>query len=400
MKYLISILLLLQSAVVFAVALEPVVAVSQPTARTGETTVFTLYLHNSTEKAVRFKPQKSIVCRLKSSGKTIELKADALDPVTEHALIVQQQGFVKVSYALTLPASVSGTVALSIPEFGGVSAMFTADGAIKSPTTPESPSPVTTGPLKYESLDSLFTLYQPYIKNISAYQPMYFAVGTEPEKSKFQVSFKYRLFNPDGFLAMKYPGLKGLHFAYTQTSFWDLKSSSLPFEDTSYKPELFLITSNMARNMPELEGFFVQTGFQHESNGRGGENSRSTNFLYAKPIFIFYSEENRIGLQISPKIWAYVANEEETNPDLHDYRGYFDLELKAGKAEGLVIGSNLGWAEKGGSFQLDLTYPLRKILFGNIDLYLQLQYVSRLAESLINYKERTEALRFGFAIVR
>ena len=65
-----------------------------------------------------------------------------------------------------------------------------------------------------------------------------------------------------------------------------------------------------------------------------------------------------------------------------------------------MLGSDFRWAEKGASIQLDLTYPLHRFLFGNIDLYLQAQYVNSLAESLLNYKERNEAFRLGFAIVR
>ena len=219
-------------------------------------------------------------------------------------------------------------------------------------------------------------------------------------KSKFQISFKYRLFNRDGPLTVQHPWLQGFHFAYTQTSFWDLQSASMPFEDTSYKPELFFRSSNLDIGLGQIKGFFLQTGFQHESNGRGGNDSRSTNFLYAKPIFIFYNETSKLGLQIAPKVWTYMANEEENNPDLPDYRGYFNLELKTGMADGLVLESNLRWAAKGGSIQVDLSYPLRRFLFGNIDLYLQAQYVNSLAESLIDYKARTEAVRIGFAIVR
>jgi len=194
--------------------------------------------------------------------------------------------------------------------------------------------------------------------------------------------------------------LKGFHFGYTQTSFWDLSSDSAPFEDTSYKPELFFLSSNIDTGAPGIKRLFLQTGFQHESNGRGGEFSRSTNIFYAKPIFIFFNDKNQFGLQVSPKVWAYVNSNDDTNPDLEDYRGYFDLELKFGYADGFVQGSHLGWAKEGGSVQVDLTYPMRRFLLKNFDWYLQVQYVNSLAESLLNYTERSEAFRLGFAIVR
>lgn len=33
-------------------------------------------------------------------------------------------------------------------------------------------------------------------------------------------------------------------------------------------------------------------------------------------------------------------------------------------------------------------------------MYFQIQYVNALAESLLNFRDRTEALRIGFAIIR
>jgi len=163
-------------------------------------------------------------------------------------------------------------------------------------------------------------------------------------------------------------------------------------------PELFFLTPNLLKNF-NIGEFFFQTGYQHESNGRGEALSRSTNYLYAKPIFIFFHEKNQFGIQIAPKIWAYANNDNETNPDLKDYRGYFDLEIKAGKADSFIVETHFRDARKGVSFRIDITYPLNN-LFENIDLYFQLQYVNVLAESLINYKQRTRAFRFGFSIVR
>ena len=250
------------------------------------------------------------------------------------------------------------------------------------------------------SLESLFALYQPYVSNFAAYEPIYFLVGADPEESKFQISFKYRFFNDDNPLAVEYPWVKGLHLGYTQTSFWDLASDSAPFEDTSYKPELFYLSSNIAQRPFWLKGLFFQTGIQHESNGRGGDYSRSTNIFYIKPMFILYGDASRLGFQLAPRIWTYVNNDDDTNPDFADYRGFFDLELRFGKAGGPVLGSNFRWADKGASVQADFTYPLNHYFLRNLDLYLQAQYVNALAEDLIDYQKRRQTFRLGIAIVR
>jgi len=249
------------------------------------------------------------------------------------------------------------------------------------------------------TLDDLFTLYQPYLDNITPYEPIYFLVGTNPEKSKFQFSFRYRLFNPDGPLASENKWVTGIHFGYTQTSFWDLGSDSAPFEDTSYKPELFHLTDNVSWRPSWLKGLFLQTGLLHESNGRDEDQSRTINTFYLKPIAILYNKNNGLGLQVVPKVWVYVKNGEH-NKDVRDYRGFFELELKAGEADRLVTTTALRWAREGGSVQVDLDYPVRGELSKNLEIYLHCQYVNALAESLLHYRDRTEALRFGISFIR
>lgn len=386
-------LVLLQAGLSAAAGLEAVVVFPPAAVPAGGQVEFRVYLNNSGETPLGVDFPETVACRLASGKQQFEVLARAAAAENIGPLEIGAGQFVKARYSLTLPETLEGPVRLRIVRWENASALF----AVRRPAASEDmPAPAPA----YGSLDSLMTLYQPYLKNIAAYEPMYFLVGTDPEKSKFQVSFKYRFFNPGGPLALRHPWVKGIHFAYTQTSFWNLKSASMPFEDTSYKPELFFLSSSIDTGALDIRRLFLQGGFQHESNGRGGDASRSTNFLYVKPTFIWFDEASRLGLQVSPRIWTYVANDEETNPDLDDYRGYADLELKLGKADSLVVGTHLGWAAAGASFQVDLSYPLRRFLSGNIDLYLQAQYVNRLAESLLYYRDRCEAVRLGLAIVR
>lgn len=258
---------------------------------------------------------------------------------------------------------------------------------------------VKQAPQAHQTLDSLFSLYQPYLENISAYKPIYFLVGADPSESRFQFSFRYRFLSPGLSVVKKHHWIQGFQIAYTQTSFWDLGARSQPFQDSSYMPELFFISPNLMKMNIGVCDIFFQAGIQHESNGRDEDFSRSTNYLYAKPLLVFFNEKAEFGLQIAPKIWTYTENDDETNPDLCDYRGYFELEIKAGKAKNIVFTSHFRHAKKGSSITLDVTYPLSN-LFENIDIYLQAQYANALAESLINYKERTRAFRIGFSIVR
>lgn len=377
--------------------LDIVVAPGEEPLQAGEQMVFSVYFHNAEEYAVPVDLPDRVTCRLKGSGKTLEVVADSLEPTGKPSATIEGKGFLKIRYGLTLPSSLEGPTRLEVGDFDGASVLVSVLAAQAPQAEDEDEKEVET---ELPSFDEVAALYQPYLINLSAYEPMYFLVGTDPEKSKLQISFKYRFLDPKGRLAEKVPWLKGFHFAYTQTSFWDLKSASKPFEDTSYKPELFFLTSNLGTSLPWVRGLFLQAGFQHESNGRGGEASRSTNYIYAKPILVFYNKDSQLGLMVAPKVWAYVANDSDTNPDLEQYRGYFDLELKFGKADSVVVGTHLRWAEQGASVQADFTYPISRLLFDSLDLYFQFQYVNALAESLIDYKERTEAFRFGFSIVR
>ncbi len=250
--------------------------------------------------------------------------------------------------------------------------------------------------LKHEDL---FHLYQPYLSNIGGYKPIYFLFATRPEDTKFQFSLKYRLINPESRLVEKWPFIDSFHIAYTQTSFWDLGGDSKPFDDTSYKPEFFFLSSNFFSGRGPSHVFF-QTGYEHESNGQAGDTSRSTNYLYIKPIYVFFHKKSSLGFQIAPKIWTYVANTERTNPDIDEYRGYFDLQFKFGRADLAVLDTHWRWAKKGHSIRMDLTYPLDHLIKANPQLYLHAQYVNALSESLLDYTERKEAFRIGVSIVR
>ena len=391
-----AVLIVFFHAAAFANTIETVLLAPTETPQAGQNMVFSVFFNNTGENEILVNLPARVLCVLKSSDQQVETEANLIQTPSLKSFGICGKCFEKVRYSLTLPQTLNGPVSMKIPDLDGAAMMFKI--GVEPPQT-EAAESVTSEPHKFETLDSLFALYQPYLKNIAAYEPMYFLVGTDPEDSKFQVSFKYRFFNKKGTLAQKYPWVEGFHFAYTQTSFWDLKSESKPFEDTSYKPEFFFLSSKIKTRFPWLQPF-LQTGFQHESNGRGGEDSRSTNYIYAKPIFIHYQEKNQLGIMVAPKVWAYVNNDDETNSDLKDYRGFFDLEVKLGNADSFVLGSNFRWAKEGASITLDLTYPVHRFFKGNLGLYFQVEYVNALAESLLNYKERTEAVRLGFAIVR
>ncbi|MCW8892143.1 MAG: phospholipase A [Deltaproteobacteria bacterium] len=362
-------------------------------------TLLTVYFHNETGDALQQVLPESLSLRVQAEDGSTTL-VTAVEVEASSLLSVAVGEFQKKDYRIVFPASYQGIVEVLLVEHPKTALLLNLSHKQETVESAEDTPEQQPDAEIYPTRDSLFSLYQPYSINLSSYEPMYFLIGTDPGKSKLQLSFKYRLFNPSGSLSHQYNWLRGLYFAYTQTSFWDLSSDSAPFEDTSYKPELFLLSSNWTSRPKWMQGFFIQSGIQHESNGRGVEFSRSTNAFYIKPTMIFFDAASDLGLQLSPKLSAYFNNDDETNPDLADYRGHVELELKFGKADGFVSTTQLRLAKRGASVQTDLSYPISKLLKNNFDLFFQIQYTNARAESLINYRERDHALRLGFAIVR
>jgi len=208
------------------------------------------------------------------------------------------------------------------------------------------------------------------------------------------------LLNEEGPLATKVPALKGFNLAYTQTSLWDWNAPSAPFFDTSYKPEFLYAWSRVAGGQSlDWYQLDLQGGLKHESNGKNGADSRSLNTAYLRPTLTL-GRDDGLQLTLQPRAWVYLGDLSD-NPDIADYRGYADLRAILGWKRGLQLSAlgRLGKDANHGSLQLDLTYPMMKI-FGSFSLYLDAQYFTGYGESLLEYNQRSEAFRVGFAIYR
>lgn len=232
---------------------------------------------------------------------------------------------------------------------------------------------------------------------LSANEPMYFVLGgSGGTTARFQLSFKYRLFDPESLPVEWFGPLSGLHFGYTQTSLWDLGEDSAPFRDTSYRPSFFWqgVTSGGAL-MPDL----LRGGFEHESNGKDGADSRSLNILFAQPVWRADFADGRT-LVFAPRLYGYL--DKDDNPDIHRYRGYADWLLRYGREDGWLLSTQLRRGTAGrGSAQIDLSYPLRRPLFTRAGGFLHVQLFKGYGESLLDYNvDRDWQARVGFSIVR
>ncbi len=219
----------------------------------------------------------------------------------------------------------------------------------------------------------------------------YFVSGTtlneSPDKTnsdvKFQVSFKHRLTNKP-ILSGFYP-----YLTYTQKSFWDIYMNSSPFVETNYNPTLTFIKPLFKDNY--LNGAFVLS-FEHESNGLDSiSGSKSWNFIAGTYIHAFTPNLSTI-----LRLWVPFGLTD--NPNLMDYIGYCEAKLTWNIIENkliteLAVKKGARWDWKG-NIELNISYRP----FKNRNQYIMLQWFNGYAESLIDYKQKSNMLRIGFVL--
>jgi phospholipase A1 len=234
---------------------------------------------------------------------------------------------------------------------------------------------------------------------VSVYEPVYFIVGGDGGlNAKFQISFRYRLFDGEGRLADRLPWIDDLYLSYSQTSLWDLNELSKPFRDSSYRPRLSFANYDLGRALDGRLRLGVEAGAGHESNGKDGDASRSYNMFYVRPTLTF-GDPDGFNVFVAPLIHNYVADDE--NPDLADYRGYIDWLFGVGSKGGLNFWAQLrkGKRSSYGSVELNLSYPLSKLSGGDLTGWLMLQYFGGYGESLLDYNQKLDSqLRLGIAV--
>ena len=235
---------------------------------------------------------------------------------------------------------------------------------------------------------------------LTAEEPVYFLFGHGHEHgwdARFQISFKYRPFEPKGSVAQFAPFLSNLYFSYSQTTLWDIGSDSSPFRDTSYRPGLFYRWAGNTNGgwLPD----HWRIGIEHESNGQGGNESRSLNTAYLRPSWQINFASGR-KLVFSPKIYTYLDKDE--NPDIQHYRGYADWQLRYGREDGLMLTGLYRQGTRGyATGQLDITYPLSDRILSRTGTFAHLQLFSGYGETLLDYnRDRDTQIRLGISVTR
>ena len=338
----------------------------------------------------------TVACRATAGG-VAQVMTARLVPGQTFPEMVQPGMFAQAEYEFMPSQGLAGPFQIeplpaSVADTGVVSA--TAASTRVTASAEQGMEPSIRGRLEDKRLDAF--------RNFSPYEANYFIVGSKAPTTRFQVSFMFRMLG-DSADSTVTEWMGRPHVAYTQVSLWDWSAPSAPFYDTSYKPELFMLKENVPLKLTGVNSWDFQYGVQHESNGKGVNDSRSLNLVYIKPIF-HVGDPNKFHLSLAPRIYEYIADMSD-NPDMDDYRGHGELSMKLGWDAGLMLNALIrtGNGFKNGGTQIDLSYPLHRLpgceKFSQ-NLYVFFQYFNGYGESLLDYNQSATGIRVGFALSR
>jgi phospholipase A1 len=223
--------------------------------------------------------------------------------------------------------------------------------------------------------------------NSNPNRKLYESVGKEAPKdfeAKFQLSIRMLVW-PNLF-----SGKADLYAAYTQLSFWQIYSFSSPFRETNYEPELFL-SFGTNFNVLGLTNRLFLFGAVHQSNGMGGDLSRSWNRIYVEFI------AGRGNFVTGLKAWYRIPEdkEDDDNPDIQHYLGYghiFGAYKYRKNVFSFLFRNNLRFDENKGSIEVGWSYPIINRLRAYV------QYFYGYGESLADYNVRTNRIGIGVMI--
>ncbi|MCD0505622.1 phospholipase A [Bordetella petrii] len=393
----------------------------RPAAAPGETVRIQAVFFNEDNARTNWQPPNELVVQWRGANGAIVRSLARLESPAG-VLNVPIDGFARVAWSTVVPAQAQGLQALSIEgeptmmaldvsgRETGTLASTPAQGPVVDAATgipvpaaevaaagaqPDAgPAPTSAAEAQWKEQP---TSLDRYLGALSAYQPMYFSVGTRGlTTARFQISAKYRLFNPPG--GRKSTFGENFYLGYTQTSLWDLESDSVPFIDTTFNPSLFWLNNDLWTSEDQNWRLGLNTGVEHMSNGKDGEDSRSLNDAYIQPA-INYRFDGGSTLTFAPKLKAYMGVASE-NADYSDYAGHIDWNLRWAQDNGAVVSAMYRQGDsKRRTTQLDFAWPLRRT-FLHMNGYLHLQYFNGYGETLLGYNQRNESqFRVGLSLV-
>ena len=205
-------------------------------------------------------------------------------------------------------------------------------------------------------------------------------------EAQFQLSIKFPL------LVNLFNDTLDIYGAYTNRSFWQIyNEDSAPFRETNHEPEVWM----QFHPGWELWGFkntWNSFGLNHQSNGQGGNLSRSWNRIFAW----FTVERGNLGMSIKP--WYRIPeDDDDDNPDITDYLGHYELSATYKWGENvfsIMSRNNLESGFSNGAVELSWSFPLWDWPY----LKGYVQYFNGYGQSLIDYNKHSNTIGIGFSL--
>ena len=213
------------------------------------------------------------------------------------------------------------------------------------------------------------------------------AIGEKLTRSntnvKFQISISQRI------TKSTLPFGTYLYLFYTQKVFWNVLEKSMPMTDLNFNPGIGITKPLFVRNRYIGK---VSLIFEHESNGRDGDASRSWNKIsLATNIMV---DPN---LMVHAKFWIPIIDGMH-NRDILDYCGIYQMGMQYMSPNrkfnfGVTLVKRRGWNLNYNTI-LEFGYRIWK----KHNEYLFVQYYNGYGEGLLEYNKFHSMLRVGIQI--
>jgi phospholipase A1 len=225
----------------------------------------------------------------------------------------------------------------------------------------------------------LLTTYTSHINKepIKSYD---WANHAQKVEAKFQISLGFPIWR----------GIVGdnslLGASYTQRSWWQAfnHKQSSPFRETNYEPQLFLawLTDWRVGGWTIRE---VETGMNHQSNGRSEKTSRSWNRAYMRVSAV----NGNWLVDVKPWIRINEPGRRDDNRDITKYMGYYRAKIGYQWGDSVFsVNGHYNWSSGYGGAEAGWSYPLTK----HVRFYTQV--FSGYGESMIDYNQK-QSVRVG-----
>lgn len=388
----------------------------------GQSITIRAIVFNDESNAITWTPPKDLVLQWHQTDQTVIRSLASLKKPTQ-TLEIPVNNFSTIEWEAIVPSAAKGVQVISIEGAPNLFALDTSpNGNLLSDKQTKTPivqagaavigdqDPIIDsaelkakglspdqGPAATQAPETAYSQqnFDRFRRSISSHEPVYFLMGSEPKSNaRFQISFKYRLFNPED---EKKSGFHHhLYLAYTQRSLWDLSSDSMPFVDTTYNPSFFWHKEKLWQKKEQPFYLGLNTGIEHASNGKSGQDSRSLNDFYIQPEFNYIFGGGST-LSFMPRVKNYIAVSND-NKDYQDYMGLVEWKMRWRQEYGLSLTGSYQQGKQGRkTTQIDLSWPLKRTPF-NMNGYLYAQYYRGYGETLLRYNQRSQSqVRFGLA---